>query len=119
MTYEKTISYDEKLLRDVLSNSGKNEEKIREMVNHLARFTNGPIKEIMNIVRNVYMSVELAAVIEGSKEEKKLIANSFMMSIIGNMMPTLQISEEEMKDLMPQIYAQCKNIKKQNEEESK
>lgn len=122
LTQEETkMKVDEELFKETFKKLGDNEKDTRNMVNKLVEFTQIPTGEIINIVVRVKHSVDNAIKISISKEYnnkvledmKTLTINTFLMSTIGSMMDKLDVSTDDMKEMMEQVYSQMNNIKNQ------
>ena len=113
------MDYDEDMIKRIIAQSGQKEDFIRKIINELSRFTAIPTTEIMKVVHRVIKSVDKAVEISDGLDHNTLddmshlVTNTFIMSVIGSMMNDLNISEEEMKGLMAQVYDQVRNMNAQ------
>lgn len=116
------MDYDEEMVKRMLGKC-PDEDMARKTLNALVRTTTIPVEKVMNLIDKVKLAMDESVKVytnlmpdvepEHIDMMKKLVVNSFVMSLIGNMMICWNISEEDMKDMMRQVYDQTRNISKQ------
>ena len=118
------MEYDEEMIKKVL-NKSKHQEEFREAINHLTELLQMPIQEIITIclkLKTVLVATakEFDAYSpdfnkEKAKELADQIENSFINTLLANLMNVFNISPNRMRERIEETIKQYNNINKQKE----
>ena len=116
----------EKSLKKIYKKAGKKEDILRKNINSLTELLNEPISDISAVLHTFVKAGKKTGkhMKESGKSKEDIsslqtgIYRSLLMSIISTGMKILDISEDDMKVMMEELYEQHQEISNQEKEDN-